>query len=355
MKILKRFVVWAMLSLMLQSIVLLYFEKVVFVETTKITYRNEEPEEKPEKVTEIKIPDEAENFELSYDGKFVAYMSNGKLKVINTSTGKSSYGILDEKNISVLCYDWQIDKNILLIAERKYNENGEEIINILAHNPSSNITREVHEVCDYKEGMLVENIANSTKSSVTYVPVSRGGNNTTIYRIDINDNIEKLDNKVASLGCINVFYAKDALIYEDRIKEQYYRYSNDQMSVIDFENPAKTTILGLTNNGVIFAGIKNAEDKVTEIIYGEDKISTKEWKKTTLPEPKEIRDLYIVKGDNSGSGDILVNNNLEGKVTNLTTNETVEYEGKFVAMNDSIVCSLKDSVLKIKSLKSTNK
>ena len=41
MKILKRFVVWAMLSLMLQSMVLLYFEKVVFVETTQITYRNE--------------------------------------------------------------------------------------------------------------------------------------------------------------------------------------------------------------------------------------------------------------------------------------------------------------------------
>ena len=61
------------------------------------------------------------------------------------------------------------------------------------------------------------------------------------------------------------------------------------------------------------------------------------------------------KGDNSGSGDILVNNKLEGKVTNLTTNEVVEYEGKFIAMNDSIVCSLNDSILKIKSLKSTKK
>ena len=65
--------------------------------------------------------------------------------------------------------------------------------------------------------------------------------------------------------------------------------------------------------------------------------------------------MYIVKGDNSGSGDILVNNKLEGKVTNLTTNEVVEYEGKFIAMNDSIVCSLNDSILKIKSLKSTKK
>ena len=54
MKILKRFVVWAMLSLMLQSMVLLYFEKVVFVETTQITYRNEEPEEKKEKFKKIK-------------------------------------------------------------------------------------------------------------------------------------------------------------------------------------------------------------------------------------------------------------------------------------------------------------
>lgn len=355
MKIFKRVLVWAMLSLMLQSMVLLYFEKVVFVETTKITYRKEDIEEEPKKVTEVTMPEEAEDFELSYDGKFVAYMSDKGLNVVNTTTGKKSYGIIDNKNISILCYDWQTDKNILLIAERRYNDNGTEVINIIAHNPSSNTTREVHEVCNYKEGMLVENIANSTKSSVTYVPVSRGGNNATIYRIDINDDIEKLDDRVASLGCINVFYAKDALIYEDRIKQQYYRYSNDQMSIIDFENPAKTTILGLTNNGVIYAGIKNSEDKITEIVYGEDKVSTKEWKKTTLPEPKEVSDLYIVKGDNLGSGDILVNNKLEGKVINLTTNEVVEYEGKFIAMNDSIVCSLKDSILKIKSLKSTKK
>lgn len=37
MKIFKRVLVWAMLSLMLQSMVLLYFEKIIFVETTKIT------------------------------------------------------------------------------------------------------------------------------------------------------------------------------------------------------------------------------------------------------------------------------------------------------------------------------
>lgn len=74
MKIFKRVLVWAMLSLMLQSMVLLYFEKVIFVETTKITYRKEDTEEKPEKVTEVTMPEEAEDFELSYDGKFVAYM-----------------------------------------------------------------------------------------------------------------------------------------------------------------------------------------------------------------------------------------------------------------------------------------
>ena len=46
MKIFKRVLVWAMLSLMLQSMVLLYFEKVIFVETTKITYRKEDTEER---------------------------------------------------------------------------------------------------------------------------------------------------------------------------------------------------------------------------------------------------------------------------------------------------------------------
>lgn len=352
MKNFKRVVVWAMLSIMLQTMVLLYCDKVLFRQTSDIVFIEDE-EKKEEVVVEVEMPSDAENIKLSPDGKYVVYLSNGDTHMVNTKTGEKLTGFKDDETIDLLCYDWQVDKNILLLAETKVSDSGRTVINLATYNPKSDTKRNAYELCSYEEGMTVEHIVNSTKSSVTYVPVSRDGYSATIYRIDINEDMTKLYNRVPALGHIEAFYAKDALIYEDTVNDIYYKYSNNELTPISFENPANTIILGLTNNGVIYAGIKNIDGKVSEIIYGEDEISPSQWEHISLEEPKELSDIYVTIGINQG--EVLINDNLKGKITNLSTNDEITYEGKFITMNDEVICSLSNSILKIKSLTSIDK
>lgn len=352
MKNLKRLVVWAMLSIMLQTMVLLYCDKVLFRKTSDIVFIEDE-EKKEEVLVEVEMPSDAENIKLSPDGNYVVYLSSGNIHILNTKTGEKLTGFTDDETIDLLCYNWQIDKNILLLAETKVSDSGDTVINLATYNPKSNEKIDVYELTSYEEGMTVDRIVNSTKSSVTYVPVTRGGNSATIYRVDINDKMTKLYNRVPSLGYIEAFYAKDALIYEDTVNEVYYKYCNDELTPIYFEDPSNTIILGLTNNGVIYAGIKNIDGKVSKIIYGEDDVPPSQWEHILLTEPKDANDIYVTVGINQG--EVLINDNLKGKLTNLSINEEITYEGKFITMNDEVICSLSNSILKIKSLTSKEK
>ena len=64
-----------------------------------------------------------------------------------------------------------------------------------------------------------------------------------------------------------------------------------------------------------------------------------------LEKSKPAKDIYI-----NDKGEILINDSLEGKITNLTTSEVVSYEGKFVSVNNRVVCTSDNGKIYIKSL-----
>ena len=122
--------------------------------------------------------------------------------------------------------------------------------------------------------------------------VSRNGNSSTIYRIDIeNDDIEQLDNKVPALGSIKAFSSKDVLIYEDSLNKSFYRYTNGSRKKLAFDNANNLVILGASSDNMIYMG-ELSGDKVVKIIYGADETSPSTWKTETLEKPKDIKDIY---------------------------------------------------------------
>ncbi len=121
MKKFKRVAAWILVSLVLQSAVLLYLDKFYFVtESNFKTKKIETPTAKPQKSdVQIKIPDSAKQVSISYDGKFAAYYEGDVLEVVNTVTGNKNQVSFD-KDEKVSFYKWLPDINSMIIAEKIY-------------------------------------------------------------------------------------------------------------------------------------------------------------------------------------------------------------------------------------------
>ncbi|MDD6794424.1 MAG: hypothetical protein PUE01_03275 [Clostridiaceae bacterium] len=340
MKKFRKIVVWAMLSIMMQCAGLLFIEKVLFKHSSGFTAQKVEDKQKTTEAN-ITIPSNAQNVAVSFDGRYITYNDNNKFMLVNTNTSESKE-ILGEKE--VLFTKWIPKNNMIMIAEKVKGESGNDVIKIETYNAKTGVENPIVEVCNYKKGMEVSDIVISALSGVNYVCVSNGGNNTTIYRVDINNEKTQLPNKVASIGSISAFLHKDVLIYEDSLNKVFYRYTNGTRNKINFKDSNKMVILGTDNNDNIYMGELSGE-KITKIIYGKDDTDSSTWQSKSLDKAKSPNDIYI-----TNHGDILVNDNLQGKVTNLTNNETISYVGKFIAVNDKVICSSDSGSIYIKSI-----
>jgi hypothetical protein len=81
-------------------------------------------------------------------------------------------------------------------------------------------------------------------------------------------------------------------------------------------------------------------EKVKKIYYGLVKESTDKWKSVDLNIPAEKKDIYV-----SPEGNIYVNNNLKGVVTDITTQKETVYKGKFLQMYNGGIASISEGKL----------
>ncbi|NLK94645.1 MAG: dipeptidyl-peptidase IV [Clostridiales bacterium] len=344
MKKITRIIIWALLSIMMQVAVLVYLDKVLFVDASNFKIVSNETVDKNRDV-DYDIPNSAENIKISDDARFISYYENEKLMILDTKS-MTTREILTDKGRKILFSDWILDENILMIAEKVPGNNGyNQKVKILTYNVRNDFESEIKILCDYEEGIKVDNIVSSIKTNTHYVGISRTGYNSKIYRIDINNDVKVIANKVPSLGEMKAVQRYDVLIYEDSLNKQFYSYTNGKVNKLKLDNAANLTMIGIDNDKKIYMG-ELSNEKIIKIIYGQYDSDESTWSSFTLEKPKDLSDIYLSSND-----DILVNDNLTGTVKNMTTNETIQYEGKLLQITDKFICSINNNKLIIKSLK----
>ena len=85
--------------------------------------------------------------------------------------------------------------------------------------------------------------------------------------------------------------------------------------------------------------------KIGKVIYGTLDTDISSWETMNIEKPKDSKDLYV-----NEKGELLINDNLEGTVTNMKTGDKVSYEGKFISVNNKVICSSDNEEIYIKSL-----
>lgn len=336
MKKINKIIVWAMLSIMMQCAGLLYIDKVLLKHSSEFTAETVEITTKKVEAN-VSIPANAEKVEVSFDGRFISYYEEEKFMLVNIKTSEITEILADKE---ILFTTWVPNANMIILAEKLSGK-----VNIKTYNVKTKIENPIGDICSYKKGMEINNIVISVGTGTKYVCVSSGGNNSTIYRIGIeNSDINDLDYKVPTLGTITAFSHKDVLLYEDSLNKSFYRYTNGSRKKLNFDNANNLVILGVTRDNMIYMG-EFSGDKIVKIIYGLDETSPATWKTETLLKSKDIKDIFI-----NNKSQILVNDSLEGKVKNVTTGDNVTYQGTFISVNDKVICSSDNGKIYLKSV-----
>jgi hypothetical protein len=349
MKKFKRVSTWIIVSLVLQSAVLLYLDKVYFItETAFKTKEIETPTAVPQKEeAQIKIPDTAKNISISYDGKFLAYYEDDSIQVVDTVNGRKNQVSFD-KDEKASFYKWLPDRNTMIIAEKKIAIKGD----MLAFSNYDVQKDEKKDIAVDNKGKInfialpdkqseVQDIQLSTLTNMIYIKIGHKGNMNSVYSMNAMWKIEKLKLNGNFIGSILTFPREASLAYEDTTYNRLY--VTGVSKAITIKGILKPELIAADSENRLYAGELNG-NKVKKIYYGLVKESTDKWKSVELSTEVHKKDIYV-----SSEGSIYVNNNLKGAVTNIITGKETMYTGRFLQMyNEGLVSISNGKLIKLK-------
>jgi hypothetical protein len=345
-KVSKKIIAWAILSIILQVGVLYVLNNFVFKLSSDFQSKKIEIQKDKTKDINATIPTDAEAINVSYDGKYLTYNENNNLYIQDTKTGTNTK-VTTENEGNILYYKWLSDRDRLIIA-KKVEEDGEYKIKLVTYSPKDSSETTVSNICTYQKDMEVKKVSESTITGVYYIDIYKGGLKSTVYRIDINDTLTKISLQTNVLGNMQVIPHEDRLIYEDKVNSKFFATSPNKQ--LTFNSNKNLTLLGIDRKDVIYMGELNG-DKIASIVYGKVSEDTSTWKKVTLDSVVNSDDLYF-----SNESEILINDNLKGSVKNLTTGNEIEYEGKLIQIKEDFIATVDSSgKLVYKNLKTQNK
>ncbi|HCW52188.1 MAG TPA: dipeptidyl-peptidase IV [Clostridium sp.] len=330
MKWYRKIIAWAMLSIILQIGGLFILDNFIFKHSSNFSSNKIDIDKENTKDINAYIPSGAENINISYNGKYLTYYENDTLYLEQTKTGTRSEIKTDDKG-TILYHKWLSDRDRIIIAE-KIEKNGESVIQLITYNPKDSSVTYVNTICNYQKDMEVKKISESTITGVYYIDVYKGGLKSNVYRIDINNDITKVQLQANVLGNMQVIPHEDRLVYEDEVNNKFYVTSPNKEVV--FNSNKNLTLLGIDREDVIYIGELNG-DKISSIIYGKVDTDTSKWSTINLEAVVNRNDIYF-----SDKSQILINDNLVGVVKNLTTGQELPYDGKLLAIKEDFIATV---------------
>lgn len=332
MKILRLVFTWAALSLAMQCAGLFFLDKYYFTNNSNVTSTKVEIET-PKKNTEesVFIPKDAENINISYNGKYIAYFQNEDLKVMNTTTGEvETVETTDGSQVSY--FIWLNDRNRIVMTEKEKSKKG-QILSLSSYDVDKSEKIKIVDLCEVDTKSTVEEIKSSTKTGVNYIRIAHSTNRSSIYRVDINHKVTKVSTQVNNLGNIFVVPRLDRLVYDDVLNRGVYATQPNKK--LSFKQGSKTKLLGIDGESIVYVGEVNAEKTISKIYYGTLDQDQSLWKEIALSSPVNSTDVII-----TNKGQVLINDNVQGKVRDILYNKEYKYEGKFIGIYNSGVATV---------------
>ncbi|MGN0145459.1 MAG: hypothetical protein ACI398_10765 [Clostridium sp.] len=342
MKNLLRIVIWTLAALIIQHGAFLYLENVYLATDYEIKAEKVEDEnDKPEEKEEIMIKDGVENLALSHNGRFVAYMDNGRLKIFDSQENKENEFTPDNKG-EVVFYKWLTEGNNMMVIQ-KVIKNGYLYYEPISYEAKKNIAANVVDF-DYNELRIpvksedefIENMEFSTATSTFYIKIKKGNGRSDLYSWNIMNQLDcvRTDKYIGDI----VVPTTNSNCVMEMGDDVTILGSSDNIKI---PGVTKARVLGADINDYVYFG-EECDGYITKICYSMLSDEQLKWNVLTLSKAVEKNDICI-----DYSGKIYIDDRNNNLVTELTSGKTIKYDGEFVQVySDGIISRVGNRLIK---------
>lgn len=336
MRILKRAVIWILISLVVQLSVFFYLDRFYLKPISSFKDTIIQTSAVSNKKIDLKIPEDAQNMKAAYDGKYIAFMDGNALKILNTQNAEIKTVEFDN-GVELSYYRWFPDADLLILAE-KHTGTRNNILKFSSYNAKKN-ERTVYydkstsgdiaiQLPDSKS--KVTDIELSTLTNMIYVKIQRKGSRNSLYSINVMGEYEKVSLNSYFIGdlCL-VPHEANGLLYEDSVYNKVREIG--QSDAIFVNGAAKLGVIAADNNDNVYLGNISGDKlkgyKVSKLYVGKLSQTIDKWQTIDLKGEYDKKDIFVTL-----SGRIFINDSSKGIVTELKTGIQTSYSGQFVSM-----------------------
>jgi len=326
MKIFIRILVWTLVALVFQQSIFLYVENIYLASDVKIEVKKVEEKEIPKKknVNEIDLKAGIGEVSLSSDGRFVAYMEENKLKVLD-SNEKSEKEFESEDDGEVVFYKWLTNENTMIVIQ-KIQKNGEFYFEPVSFTAQKGEVRKLADISLNEMKIKIENqnnkIDNVVFSNAThslYIKVQKQNGKSDLYYANVMNQLVKVrSNK--DIGNIIVPTTNANAVIEMGSNATILNSSGN----IEIPNVEITKVLGTDIKDNVYFG-EEVNKKITKIHYTILNNEKNKWNMLNLAKPVDKEDIII-----DYSGKIYINDKLASSVLEITSKKMIKYTGQLV-------------------------
>lgn len=341
MRYLKIFIIGFLAIIIIQFGGLVFLETVYFADNSSYSSTKVENNATQE-VSKLKLilEEGSTNTSASYDGKYLAYLKNKDLFVLNLDdTNKTKVSAND--GMEILYYKWIYDRNRLILAERPTNIKNGTFFKLYYYDVDSKSKVEIfNEVNNrsikipiYNSNEKIDAIDMSTLTNIIYVKLSSSNNYSRVYSINIMAQEKRINTVTHNIGKVISTKRDNVLLYENLSDRKVFKHSDSLPLEIDGNSNLR--LLGIDNSDNIYLALIN-NNKTKTIYYGS--ITNKSWKKIDINTSVDINDIYI-----NFKGQSYIINRSKSIAKDILTGKETYYIGKIIGMYENGIISEKNN------------
>lgn len=325
MKILNKVLIFTFLAFIIQQGIFFYVENIYLSSNMDIKIEKSDDNETNKNVEkEIELKEEANDLKVSSNGRYIAGISNGKLKILDSDENKYK-DVQNNINGNIVFYKW-VTNSDRIIAIQKIREKNKNYFEPVAFNAKNG---EQIELADFDLNKLrvvmeddedkVEDIPFSIGTHSLYIKIKRSNGKCDLYYANTMNQLEKKrENK--EIGNIVIPTTAANAIME----------MGSQVTILDspgnllVPNTTKPKLLGTDINDNVYIA-SEINDKITKIYYAVSSDNYKNWNEITLNNPTNKENILV-----DYNGTIYVNDKENKSVTELKSKKTIKYKGELL-------------------------
>lgn len=331
MKKLKMVYGWILISILLQSSVLAYLNFIYLPGRGTVRATMYEAETVAVKSRSFKLPDEAGDVTVSFDGLYVAYRQGDELVIADISRRKTIKKLNPSGGVFTY-FRWLPDREMLIYSIKEPEGKSGQVL-ISTYDIVPELERSYPNIKSLPKGSEIIDMELSPLTNIVYPMIKISNTKAKIYKFDIMDNLKFIMDTDISTIIKETMYT-DSLIYQSSDGKIRIRNGKTGKSSQVPVKEAKL-LLATDDNDFIYTAAADENGKLTAIFSGKTGQKAEEWETVKLEQPLSAADVFI-----TAEGAIYTMDKLEKTVHAIKGTGAAEYKGELLTVLDSYVVSM---------------